>query len=125
MPLPIAREGHYACSNDVLDASAAHTSTFNSATFNSNAASGIVIEVNVSARSGTTPTLDVNLQDSPDGGTTWNTVSSLTQITATGVGVKRLNLRDTPVADLCRLNYTIGGTTPSFTFASRIVLVRN
>lgn len=125
MPLPIALEGMSACANDLIHASAAETATVSSIAFSGGGATGIYIEINVSARSGTTPTLDVNLQDSLDGGTTWNTVSSLTQITAVGVGTKRLNLRDTPAGPLLRLNYVIGGTTPSFTFTARTFLVRN
>lgn len=125
MPLSVPREEFHACSNDIIHASAAETATVSSSAFSATAATGIVVEVNVSARSGTTPTLDVNIQDSLDGGTTWNTVGSLTQLTAVAVGVKRLNLRDTPTGPLLRLNYVIGGTTPSFTFVSRVVLVRN
>lgn len=126
MPLPRPQEGAYASSNDVLIASAARTATFNSDQFHTGGAiTGIVIQINCTARSGTSPTLDIQLQDTVDG-SNWNLVgTAFTQITATGIQVKRINLRDTPVSDTLRLACTIGGTTPSFTFSAQAFLVRD
>lgn len=126
MPLPIAREGFYASSQDELLASAARTTSGQSDQFNvGGIASGMVVEVNVTAVGGATPTLDVDLEDSFDG-VTWNKVADINaaNITATGVTVKRLNLRDTPTTNRLRVNYTIGGTTPSFTFTVRTYTTR-
>jgi hypothetical protein len=74
-----------------------------------------VLEVNVSAASGTTPTLDLTVEWSPDGGTTWykaDTPDAFTQITAAKQVVKSFTLKGTSY----RVVWTIGGTTPSFTF---------
>lgn len=72
-----------------------------------------VVQLNVTAIAGTTPTLDVKVEDSVDG-TNWNSVQAFTQVTAAG----RLVLRITaPFSDLLRVSWTIGGTAgPSFTF---------
>jgi hypothetical protein len=69
-------------------------------------------QLNVTAASGTTPTLDVVVEDSFDG-TTWNTVATFTQKTA--VGVQALDVSG-QFTDQLRVRWTIGGTTPSFTF---------
>lgn len=70
--------------------------------------------VNVTAASGTTPTLDLAVQWSVDG-TNWapaETPDSFSQITATGAKVKSFTVK----APSYRVVWTIGGTTPSFTF---------
>lgn len=126
MPLSIAREGSFEFSTDELLASAARTASGQSdqyATYGP--VTAVVIEVNVTAVSGTTPTLDVDLEDTFDG-TTWNKVSDINaaDITATGVTVKRINLRDTPCTNRLRIKYTIGGTTPSFTFTVKAHFIR-
>lgn len=71
-----------------------------------------VVQLNVTAATGTTPTLDVKIEDSVDG-TNWNTVQAFTQVTIAGRSVIRIN---TPFSDLLRVTWTIAGTTPSFTF---------
>jgi len=71
-------------------------------------------QLNVTAASGTTPTLDVLIEDSVDGGATWNTVATFAQKTAAGREV--VNLTGL-FGDTLRVRWTIGGTTPSFTFA--------
>jgi hypothetical protein len=82
--------------------------------------------VNVSAASGTSPTLVPFLQVSPDNGTTWfgasgagNPIGSVSNITGTSA-----NYYNVPnyVGGLVRLGWTIGGTTPSFTFAAWLVV---
>lgn len=71
------------------------------------------VQLNVTAASGTTPTLDVVIEDSLDG-TNWNTIGTFTQKVTTGRQVIDIT---TPFADTVRARWTIGGTTPSFTFA--------
>lgn len=126
MPLTPARDGVYSASLDTILASAARTATGQSSEFRSFTASAIVIEVNVTAASGTTPTLDVDLQDTFDG-TNWHKVSDVNaaDITTTGLTVKRINLRDNPCTDRLRINFTIGGTTPSFTFTVKAYTIRD
>lgn len=70
-------------------------------------------QLNVSAASGTTPTLDVVLEDTLDG-STWNTIGTFTQKTA--VSREVINVT-TPFAERLRARWTVGGATPSFTFS--------
>ena len=125
MPLPIAREGSHATSTDTLLSSAARTASGTSDQYHAPGVTALVIEINVTAASGTTPTLDVDLEDSFDG-TTWNKVSDVNaaNITTTGVTIKRLNLVDTPSTGRLRVGYTVGGTTPSFTFTVKVHAIR-
>ena len=72
-------------SSKILVASNTVTATGNSATFVMPFADAYRLILIVSAASGTTPTLDGVLQDSPDGGTTWvNLPLRFTQMTAAG-----------------------------------------
>ncbi|TFD74724.1 hypothetical protein [Cryobacterium fucosi] len=71
-------------------------------------------QLNVTAASGTVPTLDVTIQDSIDGGATWNTVGTFTQKTAASREVINVTI---PFSNTLRAAWTIAGTTPSFTFA--------
>lgn len=100
----------------------------------------------VTAASGTSPTLNVRLQTSPDGGTTWidfvsffqviglstqwmpwsiinirnnvaNTISTGNNVLAAGAAI------DAPIVpNLVRISIVIGGTTPSFTFSVTAIL---
>ncbi|MFF1348506.1 hypothetical protein ACFVZJ_21425 [Streptomyces sp. NPDC058322] len=70
-------------------------------------------QLTVSAVSGTTPTLDVVLEDSLDG-TNWNVIGSFTQ--ATAAAVQAIDITGL-FTDRLRVRWTVGGTTPSFTFA--------
>ena len=70
------------------------------------------MQLNVSAASGTSPTLDVVVQDTVDG-TNYNTIATFAQATAVTREVIRLT---TAFTDQLRVVGTIGGTTPSFTF---------
>lgn len=75
----------------------------------------LALQLAVTASSGTTPTLDVALEWSMDGGTTWSpaeTADSFTQMTGTGSKVKVFTVK----SPTYRVVWTIGGTTPSFTF---------
>lgn len=74
----------------------------------------------VSAASGTTPTLDVVIEDTIDG-TTYFTLIAFTQ--RVGVANEAKNFTELEAAagqvftDQLRARWTIGGTGPSFTFA--------
>lgn len=75
---------------------------------------GCSYEVNipVTVVSGTTPTYDVNIEESDDTGANWFVVYSFPRITATGIyRSPKLPLRGNRV----RYNQVVGGTTPSFT----------
>lgn len=70
------------------------------------------VQLNVTAAAGTTPTLNVVLEDTIDG-ENWNTIGTFAQKAAPGVEVINVT---TPFADSVRARWTIAGTTPSFTF---------
>lgn len=69
------------------------------------------LTLDVTARSGTTPTLDVAVQTSGDG-TTWSTVASFAQKTNVGAERKVFSGLD----EFVRVTWTLAGTTPNFTF---------
>lgn len=68
----------------------------------------------VTAASGTSPTLDARIEWSHDGGQTWFTVAGDAFAQATGAATlhKQVRVR----GPLYRVTWTVGGTTPSFTF---------
>lgn len=82
---------------------------------------GIVVAA--TAVSGTSPTLDVVLQWSPDAGTTWVTDPEFTaaapQLTAPGGICVAVPVKSTSY----RVNLVIGGTTPSFTMSQVLATI--
>jgi hypothetical protein len=95
-------------------ASAAITTTATSAgisTLNVQAAS---FQVAVTAVSGTTPTLDISIEETKDGGTNWYKIYDFERITATGT------YRSPQIAfegTQYRIVRAVAGTTPSFTMS--------
>lgn len=101
-------------STDTLVASAARTASGDSGRLGHfGHASTLRLQLDVSAASGTSPTLDVVIEDTLDG-TNWNTIGTFAQKTASGREVINVT---TPFSDTLRARWTIGGTTPSFTFS--------
>lgn len=70
-------------------------------------------QLNVTAAAGTTPTLDVTVEDSVDAGANWTTIGTFTQKTATAREVINIT---SPFGDMLRVRWVVGGTTPSFNF---------
>lgn len=103
-------------------ASAAITTTTTTAAFTPS--SGVAYQVNipVTAVTGTTPTLDVSIEESDDNGTNWFKVYDFPRITAVGFFRSPVIM-----ATGTRLRYvqTITGTTPSFTRAINRLAVSN
>ena len=77
--------------------------------FNASGAFAIV----VTAVSGTTPTLDIVLQETYDGGTTFTDVYHVPRISTTGTWT----IPHIQLGGRRRWVYTVNGTTPSFTFS--------
>lgn len=103
--------------------SAAYTATFNhSLEGMAGDFDEMALYLDITAASGTTPTLDIDYQTSVDGGTTWFTHTSFTQATTTGTEKKVIAA---PIGIVSRLLCTLGGTTPSFTFTLRAEVKRN
>lgn len=98
----------------VFAASAARTTNGNGGVTDVDLGAGALrAQLNVTAASGTTPTLNVLIEDSLDG-TNWNTVGTFAQKTA--VSREVINVTAPFVNNYLRASWTIGGTTPSFTF---------
>lgn len=99
---------------ETLVASAARTTTGdNSGALGWGAASTIRAQLDVTAASGTTPELDVIIEDSLDG-TNWNTIGTFAQKVTTGREVINITI---PFSERVRVSWIIAGTTPSFTFS--------
>ena len=91
----------------------ARTTTTVSDTYEAGDMDTFAMTLTVSAASGTSPTLDVILETSPDGVTGWQRFGTFAQMTATG------SIHDVfgPCDRYVRSTATIGGTNPSFTFS--------
>lgn len=99
--------------------SAARTATHQSDAFDVGTLDSIFIFIDATAVTGTSPSMTVNVEWSFDG-STWfvgDTADSFTALTATGKKVKRFDVKGTKF----RLNNTVSGTTPSFTFSATVV----
>ena len=83
------------------------------------ATQSVYASLHVFTVSGTSPTLDVTVGSDDNSGLTSET-SRLTFPQATGVGSGWQSLAGAITDDYWVVNYTIGGTTPSFTFAVAI-----
>ena len=95
-------------------ASAALTTTTTTAAFSPTYGNSFTVNIPVTVVSGTTPTLDVEIQESDDTGTNWFAVYDFPRITATG------SYRSPPIVSYGnRFRYVqaVAGTTPSFTRA--------
>lgn len=105
-----ANLGNPSLINDVASAALAATSTTSAFTPTSGPAYSVNIPVTVV--SGSTPTLDVSIEESDDNGTNWFKVYDFPRITTTG-------MYRSPIIRLTgtRVRYvqTVGGSTPSFT----------
>jgi len=102
-----------------LQASAAKTTTNNSSSLAIGGYKEAVVTLNVTAASGTVPTLDVKIQTSDDGGTTWFDLPGVAFAQVTAATTKALQI--TNFGDTIRAVSTITGTTPSFTYAIKLV----
>lgn len=125
-----------------LLASGALTATGNTSNITLPLCDSYTIILDVTAASGTSPTLDVALQVTVDGGTTWYSVMRFAQLTSTGTqritfqpiqgrgeASSQATIADTggaatanqPLSQLTRFKYTIAGTSPSFTTAIYLI----
>lgn len=102
----------YSNQADTVFPAAARTATTTSGVFVADT-SKLVCHLNVTAVSGTSPSMTVKLQDSSDG-TNWVDIPSAAFTAATATGTQRLVVSD--VGTMVRAVATITGTTPSFTF---------
>ena len=108
-------------SSDASVTSAARTATGTGTAFATPQADSINATLVISAVTGTNPTLDLTLETTADG-TNYYTVGTFAQQTTTQAGLARIF---GPLGATCRWKWTIGGTTPSFTFAVTSTLSRD
>lgn len=108
-------------STDTILASGARIVTANGTAFNGlGGVKTLVLQLAVTAASGTgSPTLDVKLQKTIDGGTNWTDVAggAFTQVASASAPVAETITVTGVWTDTCRLVWTIEGTNPSFTFS--------
>jgi hypothetical protein len=104
-------------------------------------ASRLAVHLKVTAVSGTTPTIDVWLQHSVDGGVTWDDFAHFAQLTAAGdriiqhscdvvsgtpehvaqdAALAAATVRHGPLGALTRAKVTLGGTTPAATVQVKV-----
>jgi len=76
-------------------------------------ATSLRAQLDVTAVSGTAPTLNVTVEDTLDG-VNWNSILTFAQRVAVGREVFNLT---TPFADRLRVRWVMAGTTPSFTWS--------
>jgi hypothetical protein len=111
-----------------VEASSAKTATGNGTTQTNANGTGAMFYINVSAASGTTPTLAVRVQVQDPVSTTWFDINGAVTPTLTGISTAMLTVypgiseaANTKVSQALprtyRVAWTIGGTTPSFTFS--------
>lgn len=99
---------------DTLAASAARTASGDSGVLTGwGVPSSARVQLDVTAVAGTSPTLDVVIEDTLDGDN-WNVRGTFAQLTAAGREVINLS---TPFADRLRVRWTVTGVGSSFTFS--------
>jgi hypothetical protein len=114
----------------VLDASLARAASGAGVTGANITGTGILVYTNITAVTGTTPTLILNLQVQDPVSLLWVNVPGVVFPTRTAVGlfatviypgvVATADVINMPVPRVYRLAWTIGGTTPSFTFSTAV-----
>lgn len=104
----------------VILASAARTATGQSTAFPIGGDDSLSVLVDITAVSGTTPSMTVNVEWSHDN-VNWFIADPADAFTALTVAAKRVKIF-TVKGLYARLNYTISGTTPSFTFSATAVI---
>ena len=120
--------------NMLVEGSSAKTASGNSAIQVNRDCSGAVFSIVTTAVSGTTPTMTVKVQGSTDG-TNWYDISGAVTATINANGTATLTVYPgaTPAANqvvsqplprLFRLAWTIGGTSPSFTFSVNAAMMQ-
>lgn len=72
------------------------------------------IEIDVQAKSGTSPTMDIKVQEY--NGSAWVDLAVFPQMTAVGQWHRKVRT----AYDQIRLDYNVGGTSPSFTLVAGI-----
>lgn len=103
----------------ILAASAARTATgTGTLTVDTSAFKAAAFYLDVTVASGTSPTLVVDIETFDPASANWQTLDSFAQKTAAGKERKAVTAN---LGSRIRVKWTIGGTTPSFTFSVGVV----
>lgn len=107
-------------STKVIKTSGAVTTTSQSNLFEIGTGDDLAVMIDLTAVSGTSPNMTVSVQWSNDGSVWFNAdpADAFTALTAAGKVTKLFTVKGL----YARLNYTITGTTPSFTFAAYSII---
>lgn len=105
--------GIYSKAAETVLASASRTSD-DTATLNAARAESMRLFLDVTAATGTSPTLDIDVETQDPASGKWRVLTSFTQ--ATGVTDEMVTV-SAPMGHALRVSYTLGGTTPDFTFS--------
>lgn len=82
----------------------------------------LLLLLDSSVGTGTSPTLDVTLEESSDDSTfTALSGSAFSQVTDSSASQQKLAINKDAAKRYVRVKYTLGGTTPSFTFSVNAV----
>lgn len=111
-----------------LDGTTATTASGTSDSLSNAVARGVMVFVNVTAASGSSPTLVVKLQAQDPASGTWFDITDVATASITGTGASLLTIYpgltvaanskiDMPVPRTFRVAWTLGGSSPSFTFS--------
>lgn len=101
-------------------ASAARTATGQSTAFPVGTGDDVAVFVDVTAVSGTSPSMTVNVEWSNDN-VSWFVADPVDAFSATTAAAKKVK-SFTVKGQYARLNFTITGTTPSFTFSASALI---
>lgn len=115
------RQGDYDKST-LVSGDSARTASFNSDAEDVQPYIKLWAYLNVTAVSGTSPTLDITIEESPDGIEWFDSGYSFTQVTS---AEKQRLVMDAIGGYHLRAVCTIGGTSPSFTFSLDMVGKQN
>ena len=123
----------YESLNIVVTPSATRTTSFNSELFRYSdySVDSCIIYVDVTAVSGTTPTLTAQLQSLDPASGKWVNLSGVVTATINSISTVTLQVGqwiptvanstiNSILPNTLRIAYTIGGTTPSFTFSTGV-----
>lgn len=79
------------------------------------AGEAMAVTLDVTAASGTTPSLTVVVEDAPTQNGPWTQLAAFAAQTAIGTNVQRIT--NSAIHSYVRARWTVSGTTPSFTFS--------
>lgn len=108
------QDGRYVHTEDASLASAVRTATGQSTAIEAGSGHTVRAFLDVTAVSGTAPSMTLSLETSHDGSTGWRNVGSFAAKTAVSTERKAFSGLD----KFHRWSWTISGTTPSFTFSA-------